>query len=87
MLHAILVSFLIALRSGRLNSWSLRGIKQSKLDRCSICVDCHLSAKRVDLTHHVTFGLATNCGVTTHLSDRIKVASQHQRVCTKPRRG
>ena len=45
----------------------------------------HLSAKRVDLAHDLTFGDTTDGWVAAHLADGVTVHGQQRGLCSHPR--
>ena len=76
MFHPKLISLLIALRPRRLDSRTFRFVEEAKLDSRDIGVDRHLTAERIDFTNDLTFGLAANGWVATHLGHRIQISCQ-----------
>jgi hypothetical protein len=72
--ESVLVSFLVGLRARGLDGRTFRLIEESKLDTRDIRIDRHLSTKRINLSHDLTLGLASNRRVTAHLSNRVDIA-------------
>ncbi len=39
-----------------------------------------LAAKSIDFSHYLTFGLATNRGIATHLGYSVHIAGKHENI-------
>ena len=62
-LHPKLISLLVALCPGSLNTRTLASIQHAELDTRGIGVECHDATKGIDLPHHMTLGQTADRGV------------------------
>ncbi len=76
-LHAELISLLVALRSRGSGAGTFACIEHAPLDGSGISIECHGSAKGVDLSDHVSLGEATDGGVAAHLADGVEILRKH----------
>jgi hypothetical protein len=59
-----------------LNCRTLGIVKQPELDTCEISIYRHLATKGINLPNNLSFGLAPDGRIATHLGNRIDIASE-----------
>src|SRR5437868_11463136 len=72
------IEVFIRLHPGSANCRTFAGIQAFKLNAGFICRQSHLSAKDIDLTHHVALCETADRGVATHVGNAIQVGSDDQ---------
>ena len=77
--HFCAVESFVALGAGRPDCRAARCIEQAKLDPAGVCDFAHNAAECVDFTDQVALRNATNCRITGHLSDQVKVEREQRR--------
>ena len=83
-LNPKLIRFLIALSTRCSNGWTLARVQHAPLNGSRICIFPHDPTKCINLSNHVSFRQASNRWVTTHLTNCVKILSQHCHRNTKP---
>jgi hypothetical protein len=71
--HLAAISQTIGLCAWRLHCGTTRTIQQAKLNARPINHTPHDSAKRIDLSHEMTFGNSADSRITRHLSNEIQI--------------
>ena len=84
-LHPKLVGLLVTLCPRGADTWPLACIEHSELDPGGVGIEAHHATQRVDFADHVAFGQSAYGRIARHLTDRVRVLREHQRLTTKPR--
>jgi hypothetical protein len=71
--HPNLIGALVALRPGRLDGWSLAGVKHPEVDSGQICAPAHLAAERINFTYQVALCEPTDGWIAGHLTDCVEI--------------
>ena len=76
-LHRLLVSELVRLRTQRVDRRSLARVQHAGLDIGLIDILAHLPAQGIDLTDQMAFRRAADAGVAGHHCDTVQIDSKH----------
>lgn len=82
--HAGTVGEFVALSTGCPHAGAFGCVEHAPLDGCSIGIEGHGAAERVDFADDVPFGQSANGGIAAHLTDGIEVLCQESDVTPKP---